>query len=251
MKSKVSFENRFDRKLRMKISVAMAAYNGEKYIGEQIESILPQLGAGDEVVISDDNPAGKTRQVVEFYSAYDERVKYFEGVGEGVCRNFENAISKCTGDIVFLCDQDDVWLGNKVNRVLKAFEGGADVVLHDAEMADANLNVTAPSFFALNGSKPGFVKNLLKNSYMGCCMAFRRNVLEASLPFSQDIPMHDIWIGNVAAYQYNVKFISEKLVLFRRHDNVISCNGKGSRFSLCQKIKFRINTIYHVIRLFV
>lgn len=92
----------------MKISVALAAYNGEKYIGEQIESILPQLGRDDEIVVSDDNPAGKTRAAVEFYSAYDGRVRYVEGTGEGVCRNFENAILNCSGDVIFLCDQDDV-----------------------------------------------------------------------------------------------------------------------------------------------
>ena len=124
----------------MKISVALAAYNGEKYIGEQIESILPQLGRDDEIVVSDDNPAGKTRAAVEFYSAYDGRVRYVEGTGEGVCRNFENAILNCSGDVIFLCDQDDVWLPNKVERVMKAIENGADVVLHDAMMTDGELH---------------------------------------------------------------------------------------------------------------
>ena len=179
----------------MKISVALAAYNGEKYIGEQIESILPQLGRDDEIVVSDDNPAGKTRAAVEFYSAYDGRVRYVEGTGEGVCRNFENAILNCSGDVIFLCDQDDVWLPNKVERVMKAIENGADVVLHDAMMTDGELNVTDESFFSLNGSKRGFVRNFLKNSYMGCCMAFRRDFEPAFMPFPKDLAMHDWWIG--------------------------------------------------------
>lgn len=144
----------------MKISVALAAYNGEKYIGEQIESILPQLGRDDEIVVSDDNPAGKTRAAVEFYSAYDGRVRYVEGTGEGVCRNFENAILNCSGDVIFLCDQDDVWLPNKVERVMEAIENGADVVLHDAMMTDGELNVTDESFFSLNGSKKGICQKL-------------------------------------------------------------------------------------------
>ena len=97
--------------------------------------------------------------------------------------------------------------------------------------------------------KQGRIYNTIwKNGYTGCCMAFRRNVLNASMPFPKDIPMHDIWIGNVAAYKYNMKFISDKLVLFRRHEDTISCNGKGSRFSLWQQLKFRINTIYHIIK---
>ena len=86
--------------------------------------------------------------------------------GEGVCRNFENAILNCSGDVIFLCDQDDVWLPNKVERVMKAIENGADVVLHDAMMTDGELNVTDESFFSLNGSKRGFVRNFLKNSYI-------------------------------------------------------------------------------------
>ena len=80
-------------------------------------------------------------------------------------------------------------------------------------------------------------------------MAFRRDVLNASLPFPKSIPMHDIWIGNVAAYKYNVKFISDKLIYFRRHEDTVSCNGKGSKFTIWQQIKFRLNIIHNIIRL--
>ena len=80
-------------------------------------------------------------------------------------------------------------------------------------------------------------------------MAFRRNVLEASLPFPKDIPMHDIWIGNVAAYKYNVKFIPDKLISFRRHDDTASCNAKGSKFTIWQQIIFRLNIIHNIFRL--
>ena len=88
-----------------------------------------------------------------------------------------------------------------------------------------------------------------KNGYTGCCMAFRRDVVEASLPFPKDIPMHDIWIGNVAAYKYNVIFIPDRLIHFRRHENTISCNGKGSKFTIWQQMKFRLNIIKNIIRL--
>ena len=82
-------------------------------------------------------------------------------------------------------------------------------------------------------------------------MAFRRNVLESSLPFPKDIPMHDIWIGNVAAYKYNVKFIPDKLIYFRRHEDTISCNGKGSKFPIWQQILFRWSVIKNIIRLLI
>ena len=80
-------------------------------------------------------------------------------------------------------------------------------------------------------------------------MAFRRDVLNASLPFPKSIPMHDIWIGNVAAYKYNVKFIPDKLISFRRHDDTASCNAKGSKFTIWQQIKFRLNIIHNIFRL--
>lgn len=228
----------------MNISVALAAYNGEKYIGEQIESILPQLGEDDEIVVSDDNPVGKTRTVVEFYSAYDRRVRYVEGTGEGVCRNFENAILNCSGNVIFLCDQDDVWLPGKVERVMEAIDGGADVVLHDAMMTDGDLNVTEPSFFKLNGSGRGLIKNLVKNSYMGCCMAFRRDFESAFMPFPEDLAMHDWWIGLNAEAKGKVVLIYEPLIKHRCHGG----NVTGGATSAAQKMKWRFQMAKDMLR---
>lgn len=229
----------------MKISVALAAYNGEKYIGEQIESILPQLGEDGEIVVSDDFPLGKTRAVVEFYSAYDSRVKYIEGTGEGVCRNFENALHHCSGDIIFLCDQDDVWMPEKVERVVSAFENGADVVLHDAFMTDGELNVTDESFFKLNGSKKGLLKNFIKNSYMGCCMAFRREFESEFLPFPDGLAMHDWWIGLNAEANGKVEFINEPLIKHRCHGG----NVTGGKTTAMQKIKWRVQMAKDILKI--
>ncbi len=232
------------------ISVCIATYQGEKYIREQLASILCQLADDDEIIVSDDGSTDRTLDIIRQMA--DHRIKIVEGPHRhSPTLNFERALQEARGEYIFLADQDDVWKPDKVQVCMQWLKHYSCVV-SDAEVTDHQLRLLHPSLYALMGVRPGRLYNTVwKNGYTGCCMAFRRNVLEASLPFPQDIPMHDIWIGNVAAYQYNVKFISEKLVLFRRHDHVISCNGKGSRFSLCQKIKFRINTIYHVIRLFV
>ena len=90
------------------ISVALAAYKGEKYIEEQIRSILPQLSHDDEIIVSDDRPGGMTEKIVKKIAMEDSRVVWVEGKSKGVVTNFVNAIRYCKGDKIFLCDQDDV-----------------------------------------------------------------------------------------------------------------------------------------------
>ena len=232
------------------ISVCIATYNGEKFIKEQIDSILRQLSLDDEIIVSDDGSTDDTISII--ISIDDKRIRIIEGPRKhSPILNFENALKEAKGEFVFLADQDDLWKPNKVETCMKWLKKYYCVV-SDAEVTDSKLNPLHHSLYAIMQVRQGRIYNTIwKNGYTGCCMAFRCNVLEASLPFPKNIPMHDIWIGNVAAYKYNVKFISDKLVLFRRHEDTISCNGKGSRFSLWQQLKFRINTIYHIIKLFV
>ncbi len=221
---------------KIKISVALAAYKGEKYISEQLESILSQLGESDEVIVSDDLPGGETEKIVRDFQKNDSRVKYICGKGEGVIKNFENAIKACTGDYIFLSDQDDVWLPDKVETVKKELLSGADLVLHNAMVTDENLSVTDTSFFKSHSSKPGFKENLIRNSYMGCSMAFSQNLVSSILPFPENLPMHDQWIGLIAEKTANVKFIEKPLILYRRH----SSNVSGGKTSLKQKIMWRL-----------
>lgn len=224
----------------MKISVALAAYKGEKYIAEQMESILRQLSDSDELIISDDFPEGKTRGIVEEFASRDARVKYLEGKGKGVIKNFENALSACSGDIVFLCDQDDVWLPDKVETVMKEFENGAQLVLHDASVTDGSLNVTDPSCFALHGANLSFVKNIIKNTFVGCCMAFTKELFAEAMPFPDGIAMHDWWIALVALKKKRKAVLIEKpLILWRRHGG----NVTGGKTTVMQKICWRVKMI--------
>lgn len=221
------------------ISVALAAYKGEKYIAAQIDSILVQLGADDELIVSDDAPGGETERIVMNYAAEDVRVKYYAGEGRGVVANFANAISRCSGDVIFLCDQDDVWLEGKVARVMQAIEGGACLVLHDARETDENLNTVNPSFFEVRQSRPGLIRNFIKNSYMGCCMAFTKELAAKALPFPKDIPMHDQWLGLLAEKYGRVEFINEPLICHRIHGD----NVTGGKTSTKNKIIWRINLL--------
>ena len=217
------------------ISVVIAAYNGGKYIKAQLDSVLSQLSDGDEVVISDDLPEGDTFDVVKEYLDSDIRVRYIKGPGRGVIKNFENAVNAARGDYIFLCDQDDVWLPGKVDAVMKEFQNGATVVMHDAKITDADLNVTDDSFFELMGTKKGIVKNIIKNTYIGCCMAFSANLRPYILPFPDDIPMHDQWIGLIGEKYGEVSLIKEPYILYRRHGATVT----GGSTTLKQKIMWR------------
>lgn len=222
-----------------KISVCMASYNGGKYIKDQLVSILKQIGANDEVIVSDDGSSDDTISVIKGLN--DNRIKVVDGPHvSSPTANFENALHYADGDIIFLADQDDVWLDGKVDTCLKYLKT-CDCVVSDAVVTNGNLETTNCSFFSLNKTKSGLLYNLLlKNGYLGCCMAFKRCVLDKALPFPKNTPMHDIWIGNVAAFYYKQVFIPEKLIYFRRHDHNSSTTARKSSYGLYDKLMFRV-----------
>ncbi len=226
------------------ISVALAAYKGEKYIEAQIRSILPQLSYGDEIIVSDDRPGGMTEKIVKRIAAEDSRVLWVEGKSKGVVSNFVNAIRYCKGDKIFLCDQDDVWLPDKVKRVMEAFDEGYDLVLHNAYITDGDLNITDYSFFEKRGSKKGVLRNIFKNSYMGCCMAFDRKLLKKIMPMPRSIPMHDQWIGILAEIYGKVKFLDLPLIYYRVHGG----NVTGGETTFRQKIEWRRYLIFKLYK---
>lgn len=203
------------------VSVALATYNGEKYIEEQIRSILRNLELQDEIIVSDD---GSTDRTIEIIKAIDDpRVMIIEGPGEGVIKNFENAIRNCGGRYIFLCDQDDVWANDKVEKVVKTFlDTKAPVVVHDCRIVNEKLEVIEDSFFAFRNSGPGKFKNLMKNTYIGCCMAFDAAMKDSILPIPADIEMHDQWIGIIGDNLGENVFIKDKLIDYRRHENTAS-----------------------------
>ena len=207
------------------ISVLVVTYNGETYIREQIDSILKNIGLGDELVVSDDGSLDTTREILKSYQEQDARIRVMEGPGEGVIANVEAGLRACRGDYIFLADQDDVWMPDKVEKVMEVFRRKkAMVVVHDARVTDAACKETLmPSFFVYRHSGRGAIKNIIKNTYMGCCMAFRKEVLDAVLPIPKDVTMHDQWIGVKCDLKYHrTVFLKEPLILYRRHEKNVS-----------------------------
>lgn len=231
----------------MKISVCMATYNGEKYIRQQIKSILNQIGEDDELIISDDHSADDTLKIIKSFN--DDRIKiYLNEHEKGYTKNFENAMKKSSGDIIFLSDQDDVWNNNKVNIMLNKLKN-ADMVVSDAEVVDENLKTIYTSHFKLCKVKQGFWENFLKTRYIGACMAFNRNVLEKALPFpkNQVYCAHDYWLTNVAEAFFKVELEHNALIKYRRHSSNASNGGQKSSTPIKKRLLIRIYTMFNLI----
>lgn len=221
------------------ISVAMATYNGEKYIGEQLESILNQLEKQDEIIISDDGSTDNTIGIIKAIN--DKRIKIINGPQNGVKQNFANAIKNCNGKYIFLSDQDDLWLEGKVLKVLETFkQKKCTLVIHDAYIVDTNLKIIENSFFKYRNSGAGIIKNILKNTYIGCCMAFSRNIIKYILPIPNNIEMHDQWIGILNEKYGKSYFVEQCLIKYRRHDDNVS---NMSHHPITKMIRNRINFI--------
>lgn len=221
----------------MKISVALAAYKGEKFLARQLRSILSQIGDDSEIIVSDDCPNEVMKSIVDSFG--DDRIQYVEGPAQGVIRNFEHAISLCKGDYIFLCDQDDVWCSDKVEKCVEKLEDGCLLVLHNAKIVDAELKDTGKTIFESLNSSSGVLKNIVVNSFVGCCMAFRKELKEYILPFPKKLPMHDQYIGLSAKKHGQVVLIDEPLILYRRHGG----NVTGGQTSVSDKIKWRVQII--------
>ena len=236
------------RMMTPKISVCLASYNGASFIAEQLQSILKQLDTNDELIIHDDGSKDNTCQIIKSFN--DHRIILMESkVQRGVIKSFEKVLQQAKGEYIFMSDQDDVWMENKILTFMNQLED-YDVVQSDATVVDENLKTLSPSFFQLRKVKQGFFQNLWKNHYTGCNMAFRRKVLKIALPFPPSIPMHDLWIGLIGEMFFKTCFISEKTLLYRRHSSNASQSTSTSRFSMWQKMKFRLNTIRFLPLLF-
>lgn len=234
------------------ISVCIATYNGEKYIKEQLCSILQQLGVEDEIIISDDFSTDKTKEIV--LGIDDKRIHFYENHrGKKGLRsinlittNYENALKKAQGDIIFLADQDDVWLPDKVDISTK-YLNTYDYVVSDCYITDKDLNVLCDSRFTYGKfTKSKWKALFLPTPYQGSCAAFKRKVLEKALPFPKGIQSHDRWIGYIASFGFRYKIINEKLIYYRRHDKVTSSQIE-SKESFRYKVGVRLKYIYELL----
>lgn len=235
----------------MNISVCLASYNGCPFIKEQIASILSQLDQNDELIISDDGSFDDTLNVVNSFSDY--RIRFIENKSKihSPISNFENALYNAKHNYIFLSDQDDIWMPNKV-QIMSSYLSQYDVVVSNCMIVNKKLEIIRKYFFRRSSDNMrGFFNNLYDNHYLGCCMAFRREVLDTILPFPEKISMHDIWIGLCAEAFFRPIFIDDRLIMYRRHGNNASNTSEKSDASLLRKICSRLYYVKEIFKLFL
>lgn len=230
------------------ISVCMATYNGERFIRQQLESILLQLAPGDELVISDDSSTDATLKIIT--SLQDSRIRLFAGQSfRSPVRNFEFALKQVRGEIILLSDQDDIWLPNKVATVRGVFARNTArplLVVLDATVVAEDEREICPSVLVKLKAGRGFWKNLYDNRYLGCCMAFSRDLLERALPFPPNIPMHDIWLGQLCERIGTTQFIPVVTMKYRKHS--ASLTDFKVQFKPLLQIRRRLLLAWHLAK---
>jgi GT2 family glycosyltransferase len=206
-----------------RISACMAAYNGGGFVEAQLHSILSQLNQEDEVVIVDDGSTDDT--LLRVMDIGDARVRLLKHEkNAGVAATFEDALRSANGDILFLCDDDDLWAPTKARRFLDVFERRpeAGIAMSRVRMIDEKGQPMQDSRINRHGRfSPGFWRNLFMNHYQGSAMAIRASLLGRVLPFpARKSFLHDAWIGTRNDLMGGkIAFLDEDLLYYRRHGN--------------------------------
>ena len=228
------------------ISVCIATYNGEKYIEQQLQSIISQIGENDEIVISDDGSKDQTIAIVESFNDKRIKVYYNEGI-HGYTPNFENALRLSKGDYVFLCDQDDVWAPNKIERCMDELCNN-DAVFHDATIINGDGVIINESLKNIRPSFSSLLGNIYKMGHLGCCTAFRRRIISLALPFPKNYHYcsHDDWLVELSCAYGKVSDIDDKLTYYRRHN--YNTSGLKSNQTLFEKIAYRVYELFHLTK---
>ena len=211
------------------VSVAMATYNGSRFLRQQLDSILNQTYRGIEVVICDDRSQDNTVDILKEYSKANRNLHYYVNESRlGYIKNFERAIALCAGNYIALSDQDDVWLREKIAVLLE--EIGDDLLIHsDAKIINERGEILHSSFSEYSGKRVrevSFGSVLIKNVVTCCTSLFKRALADKAGPFPSVIP-HDHWLALMAIDEKSLKYCAKPLSLYRKHEgNLLGAKAK-------------------------
>lgn len=238
------------------ISVCMATYNGERFIKEQLDSILCQLSEEDEIIISDDGSTDKTLEIIDSYN--DKRIKVFHHKKEEnvylkksnvlfATKNFENALKHAVGDYVYLSDQDDIWCENKIEETKKLLQK-YDFVMSNFSIINDDGLLKQDFFYEKNPINSNILFSLIHPHFIGCCCCINRNLLKRILPFPDRIYSHDLWIGLIAQRFGTIEYVNTPLIKHRVGDYNSSTACKKSINSFIFKIKYRFFVLLELMK---
>jgi len=207
------------------VSVVIATYNATKYIDEQLESILNQTYQNIEIIILDDDSTDNTLSILEHYAKRYPHIKVIKNNNRlGVIKNFEKGISIANGDFIALCDQDDIWIEDKLLQQVESIKDyKIPALVHsDLEVIDSNGKTVHKSFFDLKGysfsSKKSLSIMISRSGIMGNTILFNQALKDIILPFYDNIPMHDYYIGVLNEIYGKRITINKTLVKYRIHN---------------------------------
>ena len=221
----------------MTLSIALATYNGEKYLREQLDSILCQTVSDFELIICDDCSTDSTLLILKEYADKDFRIKIFVNEKNiGFKKNFEKAISLCTCDYIALSDQDDIWTENHLQILLENI-GKNGLIGANAFLCDVNAHSTGTDL--LSCSKIDFFPKtqndwffflLHSNIFQGAACLFKKSILETAFPIPENVKFHDYWLALVASANYGVDYVNKGILYYRQHQTNVTKNKKWNFF---------------------
>lgn len=210
----------------MKVDILMATYNGEKYIARQIESIIEQSYENWTLHIRDDASTDNTMVIVRQYARrYPEKIKFFvnrENSGSPKA-NFFALIKRSDADVIFTCDQDDIWEKDKIETILREFENNDKPLLvhSDLKVIDENDNIIFNSMIKsqhIDTTRTSLNQLLVQNIVTGCTMAFNKALADILIE-PELLPVHDWWIAAVASVFGSIKYVDKCTIRYRKHKN--------------------------------
>jgi len=222
------------------ISIAMATFNGEQYLSEQIESILNQTHTNLQIIICDDCSTDSTPRILETYAMREPRITvYFNDINFGLVKNFEKALSLCTAEYIALADQDDIWEKNKITCLL-ADIGGSLLIHSDATLIDSHGTIIRNSYthYSKKNLEKDIYSYIIENNVTGCTALFSRELLTYALPFPENILVHDWWLALCAYKHGTITYLDQPLVRYRQHEsNQIGASNSAKIHSFDQREK--------------
>ncbi|QEZ88615.1 glycosyltransferase, family 2 [Aliarcobacter cibarius] len=227
------------------ISIAMCSYNGERFIKDQIDSIVSQTYKNFELIIVDDGSKDNTIEIIKDYQSKDNRIKLFQNEKNlGFVKNFEKAITLCSGDFIALADQDDVWKRNKLEVFLNNIDNNmliySDAILIDQYSKETGQELIRPDGNLVDGKcNKAFI---FYNCVSGNTLMFRKELVKDIIPIPNDITFHDIWIAFLASTKGTITFTDEPMTYYRRYSEQITRNVSKDYKSISDRLKKKQNS---------